>query len=90
MQVASPTAVSADKRVLIFELLELIGVKIDTFLGISNKRTIAASNTRFVSFWRRILLVDIPDDIFSAILTALNIVRCFPFQNAFSDTVRFF
>ena len=39
MQVASPTAVSADKRVLIFVLLELIGVKIDTFLGISNKRT---------------------------------------------------
>ena len=44
----------------------------------------------FISLRKRISFVDVPDDIFSAILTALNIVRCFPFQNAFSDTVRFF
>ena len=53
------------------------------------RRARAASNTRFVSFWRRIHLVDVSDDIFSAILTALKIVRCFPFQNAFSGMVRF-
>ena len=44
----------------------------------------------FISLRKRISFVDVPDDIFSAILTALNIVICFPFQNAFSDTVRFF